>query len=97
MSGQNDNGRITLAVIRNDITHLTATVAELAAELRRVCENYEDRLSDLETWQASRITRWEEHDKEHERESLALKAWSTIGSAIAAVLASIIGVFVKRP
>jgi len=97
-----ENGRVTLAVIRNDILHLTTSIAALAAsvtslavELHQVCTRYEERLGDLEIWKAGRIIRWDDHEKEHERESVVLKAWSLIGSAIATVVASIVGVFVK--
>lgn len=97
-----ENGRVTLAVIRNDILHLTTSVTALAAsvtalaiELHQVCVRYEERLGNLELWKAGRIVKWDDHEKEHERESLVLKAWTLIGSAIAAVVASIVGIFVK--
>ena len=103
MADTTNNGRVTLAVLRNDIVHLVTQVAALAAavvavtaELHGVCMRYDERLGRLEAWRESRDTKWADHEKEHERESVVLKAWSAIGSTIAAVVASFIGVFVKQ-
>ena len=104
MADTTNNGRVTLAVLKNDIVHLMTQIAALAAavtavtaELHGVCMRYDERLGKLEAWRESRDTRWADHEKEHERESIVLKAWTLVGSTIAAVVASIVGIFVQKP
>lgn len=90
-----DNGRVTLAVIRNDIQHLMADQAAFYAEVARWRQEINGRQDATEEWCTTSKERWAQHQKEHERESAVLKTWSVISSAIAAVFASFFGWFVK--
>ena len=91
------NGRVTLAIIQKDIGHLSDDVEELSADVRRACDNYEKRIAALEVWSVGRQVKWDEHDKQHERETLALKMWSALVAGAAALIASLIGIFGKKP
>lgn len=49
MDDDHGNGRVTLAVVKKEIEHLTSGVKELTDEVRKTNQAYDGRLRDLET------------------------------------------------
>jgi len=81
MEPDNGNGRVTMAVLRSDVQHLTDLVRAHFEADEMVRKDHEARLRTLETWrpqveERQRNTTW------------LLTALSVIGNAIAAVVGS---------
>lgn len=85
-----------MAVLKADMDYLKAAIADLRSQVRDLSGSMAGRMDAVETWCTRSQERWAAHEREHERESFALKTFSAIGSAIAAVVASLIGVFAKN-
>lgn len=86
------DGRVTLAVVRNDLKHLTQLVEQMREESRGRAAGCTARITELERWQVRTDERWESHKGEHWRQNTALGVASTVESIVAAV----VGVFVSR-
>ena len=60
------------------------------AELRRLndcIERLEKRQAIIDGWAVQSRERWTAHKEEHTRENVALKAWASVSSAIAGMIA----------
>lgn len=86
-----DNGKVTLAVLNNNVVHLTDEVRALRVDLCKRQDDQESRLRGVEAWKTTSEERWKQHERDHTE--LDIKKW--LGDAIALVSAAAIGVFVK--
>lgn len=85
------NGKVTLAVLNNNVVHLTNAVNALREDVCKKQADVEGRLRGVEAWKTTSEERWKQHEKDHVE--LDIKKW--LGDAIALVSAAAIGVFVK--
>lgn len=98
MSDSSD-GRITLAVLSNEIGHIRESQSEMRVDITKlsdlvaqVAKDHTERITDLERCQAVDVERWESHRAEHQRQF----GVQSIISAIAAIIAAVIGVFAPQ-
>jgi len=91
-----DNGRITLAVLGNELIHvkdevqsLRVAIQAMRRELREYCTEQSTKIDAVEQWRATSAERWDGHKEQHDRESFVLKAFSTIVAVFTSTLAAI--------
>lgn len=89
-----DDNRITLAVLKRDLEHLTATVEILRGDIASWQQDQELRLRHVEDWSASSRVRWDTHGEEHD-ELRSKNLLADALNAIGAIIAAIVGVFVR--
>lgn len=88
-----DNGKVTLALLNNNILHISRRLDELCAEMVQARADHESRIRELEAWQRTTQERWRQHEVEHQ--DMAVK--NRIAEAVTAGVAALVGIFVKVP
>lgn len=90
MSESND-GRVTLAVLKNEMEHVRRDIAEMREEMKKfgslltqTASDTIERITVLETWR-------EGHRDEHEREARHQRIFASVTSSISGVISAIIG------
>lgn len=92
MPGEDD--RVTLAVLQNDVLHLTARVEMMHGDVLAFQREERERLGEVEAHAVRCQERWEGHEAEHE--DLRAKRWlADAVQAAGVVLAGVVGVFVR--
>lgn len=92
MPGENE--RVTLAVLQNDVLHLTARVELLHGDVLAFQRVERKRLAAVEAHTVRCQERWEGHEVEHE--TLRTKRWlADAVQAVGVVVAGMVGVFVR--
>ena len=91
MAQDDGNGRVTMAVLNNNVLHLTNEVKALREDVCRQQVDHENRLREVEAWSTTSRERWTQHERDHT--DLNLKKWA--GDLLALITAAAIGVFVK--
>lgn len=95
-----NDGRVTLALLGQDMGYLKQDIAELRAEVGQLSElvtqtirDNTARISKLEQCEAVDNERWVEHRAEHQRQFSV----QSLIAAVASALAAIAGIFVQKP
>lgn len=83
--------KITLAVLNNNILHLTNDVAALRADVCAKQKDQETRLRVIEGWGATAQEKWRQHEEDHKGENVKNWAADIIGTIAAAVAGILVG------
>jgi len=91
-SADPNNGKVSMAVLKNEIGHLTEAVQALQKEVRGWTTMCDSRVRELEQYREGSEERWAGHKELHKTERGVLGVASLIGNAIAGV----VGIFVNK-
>jgi len=90
-AGNGGNGKVTLAVLRTDLQHLTGLVQEMREESREREVTCVRRIGALEMWKERSQERWDAHKADHQKQNLALSVASAVEAAVSAVVGVLVG------
>lgn len=104
MPADTNNGRITLAVLKNEMEHVRRDIADLRKDLKylstqivQIANDQLARITELEKRDIARDERWSAHKDEHAREVRMQRAFSGILATTESVLAALVGILVQKP
>lgn len=98
------NGRVTMAVLNNEVQHMRQDMAEMRQELKylsghiaQIANDQLKRINDLEKCDSAREERWTAHREEHTREAKNQYTFATVLSTVTSAISGIVATLVGKP